>query len=195
MANQVARVDDFGVFRLEAGRDYFVAAQPFFTNGRGRWLYTLAQPIDFFLSALMAGSWFNPDFPGQGFFLDVFPDLGQLFLAWFTYDLQAPNDPGEATVGYAGSRWLTAFGPFSGAAADLSIELTEDGRFHDPAPVTQDTAYGTLSIEFEDCDNGEIIYSIPSAAVSGTMPITRIVKDNVQQCQEQTDHPGTILTD
>jgi len=41
-------------------------------------------------------AWFNPDTDGQGFFVTVFPDLGFVLLAWFTYDTELP--PQDATA-------------------------------------------------------------------------------------------------
>lgn len=193
--NRIFLLDDFGVMRLEAGQDYWFAAQPFFSDERGRWLFTLARPRDFFMNPLLAGSWFNADFPGQGFFLDVFPNFGLVFLAWFTFDNKAPVDENEANVGYSGSRWLTAFGPYDGASADLAIELTTGGRFVDDMPVDQDLEYGSITLEFEDCGNGNITYDIPSAGEAGEIPITRIANDNVPLCEGQVMQPGELLTD
>lgn len=192
--NRLFIADDFSVLSLEAGKDYWFAVQPFFAADRGRWLFTLATQAEFFLNALLAGSWFNAAFPGQGFFLDVFPNFGQVFLAWFTFDTMGPADPNEANVGYSGSRWLTAFGPYSGASADLAIELTTGGRFVDPAMVEQDLDYGSINLEFTDCNAGTITYDIPSAGVDGEIPITRIATDNVPLCEDQVNQPGELLT-
>jgi len=194
-ANRLFVVDDFGVLDLQKDTDYYVVAQPFGSNQNGRWLFTLASPTAFFLNASLNGSWFNPAFPGQGFFLDVFPVIKQLFLAWFTYDVAPPADPSEATVGAAGHRWLTAFGPYTDNQAELAIELTQGGLFVDTQAVSQDTMYGTINIEFQDCENGTVVYDIPDAMESGTIPITRIVDDNVERCENETGVPGELLTE
>ena len=192
--NRLFISDDIGVFELQAGQDYYLLVAPFFSGDTGRWMFSLAPTADFFLNALLAGSWFNANFPGQGFFLDVFPNFGLVFLAWFTFDNKAPVDPNEANVGYSGSRWLTAFGPYEGASADLAIELTTEGRFVDPAPVMQDLDYGSISLDFVDCNNANITYNIPSAGESGDMAITRIATDNVPLCEDAVAVPGELLT-
>jgi len=56
-------------------------------------------------------AWYNPETDGQGFFITVFPDLGFLSLAWFTYDTELPAEDAEANLGDAGHRWITALGP------------------------------------------------------------------------------------
>jgi hypothetical protein len=188
-------------FYLSAGRDYYVVVQPQSENTEGRWLFTMAAARDFSLNPGMNGSWFNPDFRGQGFFVDVLAELsesssGTLFLGWDTYDVIGPADPDEATVGYSGSRWLTAVGPYNGASAELAIELTTGGRFLDPQPVTQDTAYGTIHLVFQDCENGMLTYDIPSAGVAGQMRITRIANGNQSLCASRLiGYPGALLTD
>jgi hypothetical protein len=58
------------------------------------------------------GSWFNAETSGQGFFIDVFPEAGELFVGWFTYGQESPPAGSEAVVGDPGHRWLTAQGPF-----------------------------------------------------------------------------------
>ena len=41
-------------------------------------------------------AWFNADTAGQGFFIIVFPEVGIVFLAWFTYDTELP--PGDVAA-------------------------------------------------------------------------------------------------
>jgi len=36
--------------------------------------------------------WYNPETPGQGFVFIVFPEIEQIFLAWFTYDTDRPPE-------------------------------------------------------------------------------------------------------
>lgn len=38
-------------------------------------------------------AWFNPATKGQGFLITVFPEIKQIFLAWFTFDTERP--PGD----------------------------------------------------------------------------------------------------
>lgn len=128
-------------------------------------------------------AWFNALTAGQGFFITVFPEIGAIFLAWFTYDTERPAEGVIAFLGEPGHRWLTAFGTYEGNIASLDIELTEGGVFDsgEPMPV-QDPSYGTIEIEFIDCNNAILRYNIPSLGLMGEIPITRIALDNVPAC-------------
>jgi hypothetical protein len=129
-------------------------------------------------------AWFNPATSGQGFFITVFPDISQMFLAWFTYDTERPDGSVAASLGEPGHRWLTAFGLYDGDTAELEVEITSGGVFDSAVPVPMQTADGTITVEFADCENGLVSYDIPSVNLQGEIPISRIALDNVPSCQE-----------
>jgi hypothetical protein len=133
----------------------------------------------------ISDAWFNPDTPGQGFFIIVFPEIGKVFLAWFTYDTERPPGGVTAILGDEGHRWLTALGDFSGDTATLDIEITEGGIFNAVPPETSQTIQGTIVLEFIDCDTGLVHFNIPSLGLSGTIPIQRLTRDNVGLCESQ----------
>ena len=127
-------------------------------------------------------AWFNADTAGQGFFINVFGDSGRIFLAWFTFDTETdPTAP--AVLGAAGQRWLTAFGTFEGTRATLEVTRTRGGRFDrgDPAPVNEPN--GTIELSCESCARGTVAYDLSDPGVSGVIPITRVVPDNVPLCE------------
>jgi len=136
------------------------------------------------INAGLNDSWFNQATAGQGFFITVFPDDSEMFLAWFTYDTERPPAEVTANLGEPGHRWLTAFGNYSGDTAMLEIELTQGGVFDSATPAVSQTDDGTIMVEFSDCENGLITYDITSANVQGVIPITRIANDNVAACEE-----------
>jgi hypothetical protein len=133
----------------------------------------------------MTDAWFNPATDGQGFFISVFPEIEELFLAWMTYDVQRPPEDVTAFLGDPGHRWLTAQGPFEGSKAELTIYLTQGGVFDsaEPPAATDQDGYGTIAVEFMSCREGRITYDIPSLELSGDIPIQRIVLDNVALCE------------
>jgi len=137
----------------------------------------------FQINAGLNDAWFNPVTSGQGFFINVFPDIGKLFLAWFTYDTERPPGTVQAMLGEPGHRWLTAFGDYSGSSAVLDIELTQGGIFNagDPAPTQGPD--GTIAVEFENCNSGTVSYDITSIDRQGVVPIQRIALDNVALCE------------
>jgi len=130
-------------------------------------------------------AWYNPLTDGQGFLISVFPEFQQMFLAWFTYDIERPPEGVTAMLGEPGHRWLTAQGPYDGNTANLTIFLTEGGVFdaaQPPASIDLD-GYGLMTIDFADCSQALLTYEITSLEISGQIPIERIVPDNVPLCQ------------
>lgn len=139
----------------------------------------------FAINSGLNDAWYNPDTPGQGFFVNVFPELGLVFLAWFTYDTERPPQGTPAILGEPGHRWLTALGAFTGNRATLDVELTQGGVFDaGNPPVMQSAGYGTITLEFHDCASGTLTYEIPSLGLSGSIPIERIVPTNIPLCQQ-----------
>lgn len=144
---------------------------------------------NFGINAGLADAWFNPLTNGQGFLITVFTQIGQMFVAWFTYDVERPTDDIEAILGDPGHRWLTAQGPYAGDTATLTIYVTEGGVFDatDPPANNDGMGDGTMSIEFADCTEGLVTYEIPSLNLSGEIPIQRITDDNVALCETLAD--------
>ncbi len=129
----------------------------------------------------MNGAWFNSATPGQGVMIDVLPQTGILFMAWFTYDVDDNNSSG-AVIGDPGHRWITAQGGFIGNTATLTAFVSSGGQFDDPAAVTTSES-GSLTLTFLDCMRAELEYSFPDTGLTGTIPLQRIANDNVGLCQ------------
>lgn len=150
-------------------------------------LINVYETSGFNINAGLNDAWFNPDTPGQGFFITVFPDIGQLFLAWFTFDTERPEEPDApdgSSLGDPGARWLTAFGSFENDTAELDIEVTQGGVFDSAVPMPTQGLDGTITLEFSDCENGMVTYDIPSIDQQGEIPIQRIALDNVARCEQ-----------
>ena len=131
-------------------------------------------------------AWFNPDTDGQGFFINVFPDNNLVFLSWFTFDTERPPESVPFKLGDPGHRWLTAQGFYDRGIADLTVFLTAGGVF-DAAepPASSPLGYGKMTLSFSDCNNGTVDFDLASIGEAGTIPITRVVNDNVRACEEQ----------
>jgi hypothetical protein len=142
----------------------------------------LAGP-DFHINAGLNDAWFDPATPGQGFFVTVFPDIGQLFLAWFTYDTERPPEDVQALLGEPGHRWLTAFGSYADNRAVLDIEVTKGGVFDASDPAPSQDLDGTIILEFSNCNAATVSYDIPSVDRQGVIPIERIALDNMPLCE------------
>ncbi len=147
--------------------------------------YVFDTPSEFTINAGLNDAWYNPATQGQGFLFTVFPDIRQMFLAWFTFDTERPPEDVIAMLGEPGHRWLTAQGIYEGGTATLTIYLTEGGVFDAavPAASTDPTGDGAMTIEFADCTQGLINYEITSLGISGEIPIQRLTPDNVALCE------------
>ncbi len=138
-----------------------------------------------FINEGMNGAWFNLATPGQGFFIDVLPETGIVFISAFTYDIDQPDASIVAVVGDPGQRWLTAQGAFSGNSATLDITNSSGGLFDNNAAVTNSPAgtYGTITITFSSCGNATITYTLTESGLTGTIPLVRVASDNVAVCE------------
>jgi hypothetical protein len=134
------------------------------------------------MNAGLNDAWFNPETDGQGFFFIVFPEIKQMFMAWFTYDTERPPEDVTALLGEPGHRWLTAQGGYEENVALLDISVTVGGVFDSaqPTPITEQD--GEIMVEFNTCNSGTVSYDIPSIDRQGVVPIERIVLDNVSTC-------------
>jgi hypothetical protein len=150
----------------------------------GYYASLLSSP-EFHINAGLNDAWFNPATNGQGFLITVFPEAGQLFLAWFTFDTERPPEGVNAFLGEPGHRWLTAQGPYDGDTANLTVYVPKGGVFDSasPAASTDPAGDGSLTIEFADCTEGLVTYSITSLGISGEVPIQRISAANVPLCE------------
>jgi len=141
--------------------------------------------MPFEINAGLNDAWYNHFTSGQGFFLTVFPNIRQLFLAWFTFDTQRPPDNVNALLGEPGHRWLTAQGPYEGDTANLTVFVTKGGVFDagEPVATTNLKGDGTITVKFADCSQALLIYDISSVGITGEIPIERIALDNIPLCE------------
>jgi N-acetylneuraminic acid mutarotase len=132
------------------------------------------QAVD--INAGMDGAWFDSDTPGQGYFIDAHPDPeggNFIFVSWFTY--------GDATA--SSQRWLTAQGGFEGSTAEIDVFETTGGSFDDPKLISN-TKVGTMSLDFTDCSNAQLSYSLPADPAEGDIAITRVIAGSQALCEE-----------
>jgi len=195
--DELERNDDGGngedsriVMTLSAGT-YTVEATTYSSATTGSFVISVntAEPgcndCPFQITAGLNDAWFNPATGGQGFNISVYPVVKQMFVTWFTYDVERPSPDVTAVLGEPGQRWLTAQGQFEDDTATLTVFVTEGGVFDSakPAASTDQDGVGTMTIEFSDCENALVTYDIPSLDLSGEIPIERIMLDNVPLCE------------
>ena len=147
---------------------------------------TIPSVVGFSINAGLNDAWYNPETSGQGFFITVFPDLGSVSLAWFTYDTELPPADAHANLGDPGHRWLTAVGPIMSNQVLMNIEMTSGGLFDTPTTIQRTDppgSDGTIVLTFTSCNSGTFEYDIPSINRQGTVPIQRVADDNIALCE------------
>lgn len=140
----------------------------------------------FKINAGLNDAWFDPVTDGQGFFITVFPDLGIISLAWFTYDTELPPDDAQSNLGDPGHRWMTAVGSYTGNRATMNIEMTSGGIFDTQTEIERTDppgSDGSITLTFYDCNSGTVEYDITSIDQQGTVPISRVASDNIALCE------------
>jgi hypothetical protein len=112
------------------------------------------------------GGWFFPGTSGQGFLIDFLPgDPTQLFVAWFTFELESP-----AKIGDARQRWFVAQGEVVDAdTATLSILSIAGGLFDQPG-ISGANPVGNMTIDFLNCREALVSYQFDSGG-SGQIQI------------------------
>jgi hypothetical protein len=124
----------------------------------------------------LTGSWYEPATSGQGFEVEVFPDLaapgtGLVQVSWFAYD--------TIVGGAERQRWYTLSGPVTSGqpTASLTIYQNIGGKFDAP-PITTAQSVGTATLTFGTCANGQLSYSFTDGTGrTGTMPLTRLTQN------------------
>jgi len=149
----------------------------------------------FQITAGLNGAWYNPNWPGQGFLIDVLPDSQRVFVGWFTFDTERLYDAGpKNSMGGLNQRWLTALGEYHGNRANLELLLTSSGEFlWKNTPVTNQE-YGVLELEFSDCETATAHFTIPDLAMEGTVPLKKISDENTAACKLLAGRPPTKNT-
>lgn len=152
------------------------------SNGKGD-VFALDNPHFFRINAGLNDAWYDPETPGQGFQLTVFPQTKKMFVTWMTYDTVRPANSAPYHLGGPGQRWLTAYGPYDGRTAVLDVSATTGGVFDSAEPVTQSQSSGVMTVEFTTCTNASITYDLSSIDQQRVIPIQRISLENVPLCE------------
>ena len=123
----------------------------------------------------LSGNWFGgAATSGQGFTIEVNPNSGALFAAWYTYM------PNGTAAGAAGQRWYTAQAAFTPGLRSMPVTIyeTTGGVFDTPTPPGQKTVpVGTGTMAFQSCSAATFSYNFTggsSSGLSGTINLSRV---------------------
>lgn len=128
---------------------------------------------DYQINSSISGSWYNPDFDGQGWNIQVIAD--DLALAyWFSYDQTAGKQA-----------WFYGLGRIQGSKITFSDvrrpEGAEFGAGFNPDDVQQ-PKWGTMTFVFDDCNSGYMVYGGDTGYYSGDMAIQRLTDLSGHSC-------------
>lgn len=137
----------------------------------------------FLINAGLNDAWYNPETNGQGFLIIVFPAIQQIFMAWFTYDMERPPEDVTAMLGDPGHRWLTAQGPYEGNAAILTAYVAAGGVFDSSNPKPETIEVGQLILDFQNCNTAMLDYTFPELGIQGEFELERVTTDNIGLCE------------
>ena len=125
---------------------------------------------------LLSGSWYNPATSGQGFLIDINPDINLFSSAWYTFILN-----GASVGGAASQNWFTlqsaSFVNGATSLPGIAIIETSGGAFDNPAHVTR-AQVGTANIVFHSCTTLSLTYTFnggANAGLSGSIDLQRII--------------------
>ncbi len=150
---------------------------------------------EFQVNAGLSGAWFNPATDGQGIYLEVLPDIGQVIMAWFTYDTTDPDLDAPSEVGYAGGRWVTAIGAFDGNEFNGTVYQVDNGLFENSAATVSNTVVGTVNLVFNSCAQLVMSYSLYDGLLNGSSNLQRIAASNIPLCEQlaSENNPGIAV--
>jgi hypothetical protein len=140
----------------------------------------------FQISAGVNDAWYEPATDGQGFFITVYPEKGTVFVGWFTFDMEFPNQDVSAGLGDTCQRWLTAQGPYDGNEADLVVYNSSGGLFDSMLVAPTLEPIGSITLQFENCEAGKVRYDLSSYGLTGEIPIQRVAADHIAACRVQS---------
>jgi hypothetical protein len=133
----------------------------------------------------LTGAWYDPQASGQGFVVQVYPDVlapgtGLVQVSWLTYD--------DIAGGAEHQRWYTLNGTVVSGQTNVALTIYQNtgGNFTAP-PITIAHSVGTATLSFDSCESGELTYNLMSRA--STIALTRLMQ-NVT-CSETAPLPNS----
>ncbi len=128
----------------------------------------------------MSGLWFSSDRDGEGFSIDILEE-GRGLVVWYTFD----NDGSQM--------WLIGTGEIDGATLRVDELVrpigTSFGDGFDPDAVER-LPWGSLSIDFDDCDNAEFHYQGPDGYGELRHSLVRLAQMSGTGCGSEAGREG-----
>ena len=78
---------------------------------------------------------------------------------------------------------MTAQGGFEGSKAEIDVFEITGGSFDDSHAVNT-VKVGTMSLDFSDCSNAQLTYSLTDRGDAGNIAISRVIPGGQALCEE-----------
>ncbi len=120
----------------------------------------------------LSGSYFDPDRSGEGIFVEILPD-SSVVLIWYTYD------------GAGNQFWTFGTGTLENGRVEIDAlypaQKAAFGSGFDPGDVSLES-WGTLVVEFHDCNNLKLSYDAIAPFGTGELEYTRLTRISGTNC-------------
>lgn len=130
-------------------------------------------------SPAVSGSWYDPARSGEGIVLQFLAD-GRALATWFTYPAANDNNPGNEQAWF-----ITDGSVVEGSKIKFPRLLQPQGGVFgdafDPARITT-PVWGTMELEFRDCNTMTLRYNGPPEFGSGERTMTRLTALDQLDC-------------
>lgn len=118
------------------------------------------------------GAWYDPAQSGHGLLVEQLPGR-RVLAAWYTFDPAGQQ------------AWFLGDGSFDGTTATLT-NIRPAGTNFPPnfnASAVSNTAFGTMTITFNNCASGKVDFDLPQGFGRGSMSLTRLTKPIDINCE------------
>lgn len=132
----------------------------------------------------ISGAWYDPETNGQGWFVEVISKTLAL-VYWFTYD----ENGNQA--------WNLGVGNIINNSIVLKESQTGKGTRFGPEFRVEDITremFAALTLNFDDCNSGNVSYTTPAGEHSGSFPIVRLTSIEGLGCNGLPDIEDGRLT-
>lgn len=137
----------------------------------------------FDIDQTMTGSWFDQANTGQGINIEILTG-NKILVYWYSYDQGSPI-------------WLTGVGTYQGNTAEIELSQFNGSEFGDDhqESLVSSKVFGSLSITFDSCNTGSMIYNSIQGFGSGTIPLNRLTNVLGLSCTNSMPPIGVTNSD
>ncbi len=130
--------------------------------------------FSFDIDESITGSWFDQNNSGQGINIEILSG-NRILVYWYAYDSGQPL-------------WLTGVGTYQGDTADIELSQFDGSEFgiNHRTNLVSSKVFGSLTISFDSCDTGNMVYNSTLGFGSGSINLNRLTVVSGLSCTDQS---------